>query len=71
MIKLKNVTNYVSWDNVNNNHLSILQCVCGYKFNQNFIIGVYNPDTFYECPKCGAKLCFTMLITVYQIEDED
>lgn len=52
-------------------YLPIHQCVCGEKFGYwNFVINTDSNDPN-ECPKCGAKLYFTIKINVYQVEDEN
>jgi len=70
MIKKIDVTDQVRFDGNDDELLPITQCVCGAKFEPwTFMIGVYD-DEPYACPKCGAKLCFSWSVTVYQIEDE-
>ena len=70
MIKKTDVTNQVRFDGNDDKLLPITKCVCGAKFEPwTFMIGVYD-DEPYACPICGAKLCFSWCVTVYQIEDE-
>ncbi len=67
MSEIIEVTDKVNFEYNDDECLPITKCVCGEKFViWDQILGVYK-DNPWECPKCGAKLFFTINIQVYEV----
>jgi hypothetical protein len=68
------VTDKVSFQNNDDEALPITTCVCGHEYDAwEFIINMYydRPDWVRSCKHCGAKLCFSLDIRVYQLVEID
>ena len=69
MIK-DDVTEFVEFENNDDEVLPITKCLCGTIFHPwKFIISIY-PDWAKACPNCGRKFYFENAIRVFQVEDD-
>lgn len=67
----KDITEFVNYDNPDDEYLPITECICGKRFAPwEFIISIYE-ETFNKCPECGAKLFFRNTIRVYQVVEDE
>lgn len=61
-----NVTKRVKFSDNDGESLPITRCVCGEEFHPwHYYINI-DPETSNRCPKCGKKLYFKAVITVYE-----
>lgn len=69
-MKLIDVTDYVDFQNPDDELLPLTMCVCGRRFEPwQFVISIYDEEP-YDCPECGAKLVFHNAVRVYQVKEE-
>jgi hypothetical protein len=62
------VTDWVAFHGNDDEHLPLVKCVCGQRFQAwDFILGIYR-EWAKECPNCGRKLYFRNDIRVYEVE---
>lgn len=67
----QDVTEYVNWDNIDGEHLSLAKCVCGRDFPYwGFSLGVYRA-TARKCPNCGRYLYFRNEIKVFERRNDN
>jgi len=65
---MKDVTDQVKTGEVDDEHLPLLKCICGQKFERwDFVISIYR-GLADECPKCKRKFIFSNKVTIYEIE---
>jgi len=64
------VTDQVSFAEVDDELLPLTKCVCGRTFPRwDFVISIY-PNDATECPACKRKFVFSNKITVYEITND-
>ncbi len=64
------VTNKVSFGDVDAELLPLTKCVCNRTFDLwDVTLSIYNDDLT-KCPSCGRKFYFINKITVYEVVDE-
>jgi DNA-directed RNA polymerase subunit RPC12/RpoP len=62
------ITDKVSFREVDGESLNFIQCACGHKFKDwNFCLSIYEEDPA-TCPNCGRKMFFRIAVCVYSIE---
>ncbi len=64
----KNVTAETRFGNPDDEHLPLLQCVCGVVHSDwSIVLSIY-PNDPYEMPCCGRRLYFTQRIQIIEVE---
>jgi DNA-directed RNA polymerase subunit RPC12/RpoP len=70
-VRIKDVTDDVSFGSADDESLPITKCICGQKFEHwTHIISIYADDPI-ECPNCGAKLYFRSQVRVFMVVDSE
>ncbi len=70
MNKSIDVTDKVSFGEVDAEFLPLTKCVCNKEFQLwDLVLSIYNDDLS-KCSSCGRKFYFTNKVTVYEVVDE-
>jgi hypothetical protein len=64
------VTNKISFAEIDDEQLPIIKCVCGKEFERWDYVIYYNDKNCRKCPNCNRRFYFINKITVYEVVDE-
>lgn len=62
------VTEQVSVGEIDGEHLPLLKCVCGKKYESwDAVMSIYEFQDPWQCSECGRQLFFRFKVTVWQV----
>jgi len=68
---LVDITSEVQFGAPDDGYLPLMKCKCGEEFDYwEFVLSIYPKDPA-VCPKCGRRMFFKQMITVYEVVEKE